>query len=90
LPDNSPFTDWKEARRYAGPLPFTFTYNKATREVLIIEGVRQNWIPLPIKVIDYKFEYLKILHLKNPILANAFAIYNIPYYWKKGKIELWK
>ena len=23
LPPNSPFTDWKQARRYAGPLPFT-------------------------------------------------------------------
>ena len=27
LPDGSPFADWKEARRFAGPLPFTFTYN---------------------------------------------------------------
>ena len=25
LPVGSPFTDWKEARRFAGPLPFTFT-----------------------------------------------------------------
>src|ERR1700722_13920867 len=24
LPSGSPFTDWKEARRFAGPLPFTF------------------------------------------------------------------
>src|SRR5690606_15335331 len=30
LPKNSPFADWKEARRYAGPLPFTFTYNQET------------------------------------------------------------
>jgi hypothetical protein len=22
-------------------------------------------------------------------LANAFIIYDIPYYWKKGKIERW-
>ena len=46
LPENSPFTDWKEARRFAGPLPFTFTYNPTTKEVLIIEGVRQNWTPV--------------------------------------------
>nr|WP_290928362.1 hypothetical protein [Haliscomenobacter sp.] len=45
LPPESPFSDWKEARRYAGPLPFTFTYNSKTAEVLIIEGVRQNWTP---------------------------------------------
>jgi Uncharacterized conserved protein (COG2071) len=90
LPENSPFTDWKEARRFAGPLPFTFTYNPATEEVLIIEGVRQNWTPAPVKVIDYDFDFLNSINVENPILANAFVIKNIPYYWKKGKIETWK
>ncbi|WP_153799745.1 DUF2071 domain-containing protein [Foetidibacter luteolus] len=90
LPEHSPFTDWKEARRFAGPLPFTFTYNAIKKEVLIIEGVRQNWIPSAIKVIDYDFEFLNSLKLGNPVLANAFIIKNIPYYWKKGRIELWK
>ena len=90
LPEDSPFSDWKEARRFAGPLPFTFTYNEDTREVLIIEGVRQNWTPNPIQIRDYQFDYLNTLHLENPILANAFIIKNIPYYWKKGKKEQWK
>ena len=90
LPEHSPFTDWKEARRFAGPLPFTFTYNKETKEVLIIEGVRENWIPKPVQVLNYDFEFLRSLKLANPILANAFIIENIPYYWKKGKIEQWK
>ena len=90
LPEDSPFADWKEARRFAGPLPFTFTYNEDTHEVLIIEGVRQNWTPNPIQIRDYQFDYLKTLNLKNPILANAFIIKNIPYYWKKGKKEQWK
>lgn len=90
LPENSPFADWKEARRFAGPLPFTFTYNVKTREVLIIEGVRQNWTPEPVQVLDYHFDFLDNLRLENPVLANAFIIKNIPYYWKKGKIEPWK
>lgn len=90
LPEHSPFEDWKEARRFAGPLPFTFTYNKETKEVLIIEGVRQNWIPSPVKVIDFNFDFLDTLKLEKPILANAFIINNIPYYWKKGKKEIWK
>jgi uncharacterized protein YqjF (DUF2071 family) len=90
LPEHSPFADWKEARRYAGPLPFTFTYNKETKEVLIIEGVRQNWTPSPVKVIDYDFEFLDTIKLQNPVLANAFIIRDIPYHWEKGKIELWK
>jgi hypothetical protein len=90
LPENSPFADWKEARRYAGPLPFTFTYNKETNEVLIIEGVRQNWTPNPVRVVDFNFGFLRTLQLQNTILANAFVIRNIPYQWKKGKIEKWK
>jgi hypothetical protein len=90
LPMNSPFSDWKEARRYAGPLPFTFTCNPLKKEVLIVEGVRQNWTPKPIKVVEYHFDFLQTLQLKNAVLANAFIIENIPYYWKKGKIEAWK
>jgi hypothetical protein len=90
LPVNSPFTDWKEARRFAGPLPFTFTYNPATKKVLIIEGVRENWKPAPVKIIDYRFAFIDRMKLDNIRLANAFIIRNIPYYWKKGKIEQWK
>src|SRR5690349_5069401 len=90
LPAGSPFADWKEARRYAGPLPFTFTYNPADKKVLISEGVRENWKPTPVNVLDYKFAFLDNLKLKGATLANAFIIRNIPYYWKKGKLESWK
>jgi hypothetical protein len=90
LPANSPFNDWKEARRFAGPLPFTFRFNATTKEVLIIEGVRQNWVPKPIKVIDHNFSFFDTLGLEHVVLANAFIINNIQYHWKKGKIELWK
>ena len=90
LPKQSPFKDWKEARRFAGPLPFTFTYNKANKEVLIIEGVRENWTPRPVEVVKEDVGFIKQLGLKNIVLANAFLIQNIPYYWKKGKIDTWK
>ncbi len=89
LPENSPFPNWQAARKFAGPLPFTFTYNQKTRQVLIIEGVRQNWTPRPVKVIEYDISFLETLKLESPVLANAFIIKNIPYYWKKGKIEPW-
>lgn len=90
LPVNSPFTSWKEARRFAGPLPFTFTYSAKSSEVLIIEGVRQNWKPEPVHVVSYHIPFLKELNLNGIQLANAFVIYNIPYYWKKGVIDKWK
>jgi uncharacterized protein YqjF (DUF2071 family) len=90
LPESSPFPTWQAARKFAGPLPNTFTFKKETREVLIIEGVRQNWIPQPVKVIDYKISFLDSLKLDDLVLANAFILKDIPYQWKKGRIEKWK
>jgi uncharacterized protein YqjF (DUF2071 family) len=90
LPQNSPFADWKEARRFAGPLPFTFTYIAPKNKVVIIEGVRENWKPSPVKVIQAHISFLETLKLSKMILANAFIIQNIPYYWKRGKVEKWK
>ncbi len=90
LPAGSPFSDWKEARRFAGPLPFTFTYNPATREVLIIEGVREDWNPVPVMVNKFKFSFIENLSLKDIRLANSFIIQDIPYYWKKGRTEKWQ
>lgn len=90
LPKGSPFANWKEARRFAGPLPFTFTYNSETKDVLIIEGVRQNWTPKPVKIVEYNFAFLNSQEFKSAILANAFRINDIPYFWKKGKKESWK
>src|SRR5690606_29456177 len=79
IPENSPFLDWKDARKFAGPLPHTFTFNKADKTVLIIEGVRQNWKPEPVKVNSCNFEFLNNLKLQNMVLANAFEIKNVPY-----------
>jgi hypothetical protein len=90
LPENSPFQDWKEARRYAGPLPFTFTFDANTNEVLIIEGVRQNWTPKSVNIVDYHTSFIDSLQLDNVILANAFEIRDVPYYWKSGKKEFWQ
>jgi hypothetical protein len=90
LPEHSVFKSWKEARRFAGPLPFTFTYNKESKEVLIIEGVREDWMPRPVEVIRSKVGFVKDLALKQAVLANAFVISGIPYYWKKGRKDLWK
>ena len=90
LPNNSPFTNWKDARRFAGPLPFTFTYNAANKKILVIEGVRENWTPEPIQIAEHYISFLDSLNLKDAVLANAFVVKQIPYFWKKGKIEQWK
>ena len=89
LPAGSPFANWKEARKFAGPLPFTFTYDKQAKKVLIIEGVREDWIPKPVEVISQYISFFDDMALTGRILANAFIINNIPYYWKKGRTEQW-
>ena len=73
IPDGSPFTDWKDARKFAGPLPHTFTFNKENGTVLIIEGVRQNWKPEPIKIKSYSIDYINSLKLKNVVLLNEVS-----------------
>ncbi len=90
LPVRSPFERWDQARRFAGPLPFTFSYLAKSREVLMVEGVRQHWKPRGVNVIDYHIAYIDRLGLEGAVLANAFMIEQVPYYWKKGKAELWK
>ena len=90
IPENSPFIDWKDARKFAGPLPHTFTVNNEDKTILTILGIRQNWKPKPVKVENYHFDFLNKLKLQNIVLANAFEIKNVPYSWGKGKIEKWK
>ncbi len=90
LPEHSPFTDWRQARGFAGPMPFTFTYNATKSEVLIIEGVRQRWDPKPVRVVYYDISFLETLPITTPVLANAVVVEKVPYYWKKGRTEPWR
>lgn len=89
LPHGSPFADWKEARRFAGPLPFTFTYVPEKKHIVIIQGLREDWTPLPVEVLDYDLPFLTSIGCANANLANAFIVRQIPYSWSKGKTEPW-
>lgn len=90
LPPYSPFRSWQEARRFAGPMPFTFSWLPESKEVLLIEGVRSEWTPAPVEVLDYDFPVLQERGLNDAVLANAFVVRNVPYCWKKGRVESWK
>ena len=90
LPEGSPFKNWKEARRFAGPLPHTFSWLGERNQVLIIRGIRQNWKPQPVKICKYQISFLEQLNLQDIRLASAFEIRNIPYHWEKGKLAPWK
>ena len=90
LPAGSPFLDLTVARRFAGPLPFTFDYEPQTHSIIKIEGVRENWNPMPIRVDVHKavfFQHPPFNRIDRPQLANAFFIEDVPYQWEKGVRE---
>lgn len=87
LPEGSPFADWRSARRFAGPMPFTFS-PAADGSFIVIEGSRSDWVPRPVAVKHWEvglFEEAPLSGVK-PVLANAFAVENIAYRWKRGRI----
>jgi uncharacterized protein YqjF (DUF2071 family) len=87
MPKNSPLEDWKDARRFTGPLPYTFRFDKTKKAVLSVLGGRRNWKPQLVKVLDYNIPYLNELNIKGAVLASAFLMKDIPYFWKKGEFE---
>jgi hypothetical protein len=86
LPAGSPFATWKEARRFAGPMPHTFSA-LGDDEVLIVEGVRENWRPRPVRVTTATVPFFAERGLPDPVLASAFLIEDVPYRWKAGRRE---
>lgn len=87
LPEGSPFGDWQTARRFAGPMPFTFSAED-DGSFLVIEGSRQDWLPRPVTVKKWQVSLFDETPLRGtePILANAFAVEGVSYRWKKGRI----
>ncbi len=89
LPAGSPFHDWREARMYAGPLPFTFDYEKESHSIVIIEGRRENWDPVPASVDVKRCDFVNdpMFQGAHPTLCAAFVVEKIPYQWAKGRLE---
>lgn len=89
LPSHSPFSSWNEARKFAGPLPFTFTFLESEKKVVIVEGVRKNWTPRPVSTTNCQALMPAPLTKLNGVFASSFIVENVPYYWKKGIIDPW-
>jgi len=86
LPDGSPFKSEADARRFAGPLPYTFDYEPETRSIIRIRAVRQGWNPHSVAVHVSKNTFLQQEPFcrATPILANAFYAHDVAYRWEKG------
>ena len=86
LPVGSPFADWRSARRFAGPMPFTFS-PEADGSFIMVEGSRANWTPRPIVVKEWQIQLFaeEPFRESEPILANAFTMETVSYRWSKGR-----
>ena len=87
LPAGSPFLSMAEARRFAGPLPYTFDYEAETGAMIAIEAVRQNWNPQPVAVEVRRCAFIESEPFRQvtPVLANAFYVHDVPYAWQRGR-----
>jgi hypothetical protein len=88
LPEGSVFANAKEARRFAGPMPFTFDYEPETESMVVVEGVRKEWNPRLIQVDVSELSFLNQppLDEARPILSSAFYLHDVNYRWRPGTI----
>jgi Uncharacterized conserved protein (COG2071) len=87
LPPSSPFASLTEARRFAGPLPYTFHHEPETGLLLSVRGVRSSWNPEPVSVEIRELAFFTAERFGvEPTLANAFYVGGIDYRWERGKL----
>ena len=86
LPAGSPFLNVRDARRFAGPLPFTFDYEPETDAIIAIRATRTAWRPAPVAVDVRRVAFFDqpIFDGCTPILAAAFHVKDIDYRWERG------
>jgi hypothetical protein len=87
LPAGSIFRDWHSARRFAGPMPFTFS-PEDDGSFVVIEGSRTTWAPRPIAVRNWRVALFDEPPLRGiaPVLANAFVVEGVSYRWERGRV----
>jgi hypothetical protein len=87
LPEGSPFANEAEARRFAGPLPYTFDYERETGSIIAIHALRQQWNPCPVAVEVRRNTFFEQEPFcgAQPVLANAFYVHDVPYCWERGR-----
>ena len=87
LPAGSPFRSMAEAKRFAGPLPWTFDYEPETHALIQIKGERSTWRPEPVGVDVRENTFLAQPPFagRGAVLANAFYLHDLDYTWHKGQ-----
>jgi Uncharacterized conserved protein (COG2071) len=87
LPAETPFASVEEARRFAGPLPYTFHHEPETGRLLSVRGVRSSWDPQPVAVDVRELSFVSPERFgAEPVLANSFYVRDIDYRWERGRL----
>jgi hypothetical protein len=86
LPAGSPFWSMRDARRFAGPLLFTFDYEAETHSIIAIRATRTHWQPSPVAVDVRRLAFFDqpAFNGCTPILASAFSVGDVDYRWECG------
>ncbi|MDF3291349.1 DUF2071 domain-containing protein [Streptomyces silvisoli] len=86
LPEGSPFASLRDARRFAGPLPYTFEYEPRDDSVTVVKAFRTRWEPRPVDVEVRRLTFFEhgVFTGTRPVLANAFHVAGVDYGWHAG------
>jgi uncharacterized protein DUF2071 len=86
LPPSSPFATVADARRFAGPLPYTFSHEARTGSIVVVKAHRTAWRPEPIAVNVDRLTFFNDGPFQGvrPVLANAFHVADLDYGWHRG------
>jgi Uncharacterized conserved protein (COG2071) len=87
LPPGSVFDDAAEARRYGGPMPFTFASVRGGRAIARVEGRRGHWDPRLVAPRTVTAPFLSSL-APGAVPAAAFLVEDVDYEWKRGIVEM--
>jgi hypothetical protein len=87
LPRESVFRNHRDARRFAGPLPWTFDYEPQTRSIIAIKGMRTEWHPRVVPVKVTRNTFIESEPFKEARFVSAFHVSDIDYCWERGVVH---
>lgn len=83
----------RAARRFAGPLPYTFDHEPGSGSIVVVKAHRSAWVPEPVAVRVSRCTFLErgVFAGTRPVLAQAFHVADLDYGWHRGvRRDVWR
>ncbi len=84
---NAVFDSLDLAKKFAGPMPWTFSFQPEQNRVSMVRGQRSLWKPKIAKILHSDIPKLGELGLEDAVFSHAFHVHKIDYLWKKAEYE---